>query len=172
LPSTLTALAAVANLVEVEVARAAGITRVARVTGLDDAGVEVACAVRPAGHVLQVTQGKGATFELAVRSAVFEAYELWAAEHPLAAQFTWATAHELTGEVWERATPTCGSRGWWRSEAGPECGCQRKWCTARQKRGLTWARCSPGGPRMAWARTSECRWRYVMASESCWSEKR
>src|SRR5947208_11733958 len=39
--------------------RAIGVTRVARVTGLDRSGIEVACAVRPLGHVLQVANGKG-----------------------------------------------------------------------------------------------------------------
>lgn len=62
------------------VAAATGVTRVARLTGLDRTGVEVASAVRPAGHVLQVTNGKGATFEEAARGAVMEAAELWAAE--------------------------------------------------------------------------------------------
>ncbi|MFL6930256.1 MAG: hypothetical protein ACJ8FK_10115, partial [Xanthobacteraceae bacterium] len=54
-------------------ATAVGVTRVARVTGLDRAGVEVACAVRPGGHVLQVSNGKGDTFEEAARGAVLEA---------------------------------------------------------------------------------------------------
>lgn len=75
--------------------RRAGITRVARVTGLDWAGVEVACAVRPTGHILQVSQGKGATYEEAARSATFEAFELWASEHPDPSTFTWASAAEL-----------------------------------------------------------------------------
>ncbi|BDG04547.1 hypothetical protein AMOR_35430 [Anaeromyxobacter oryzae] len=60
-----------------------GVTRVARLTGLDRTGVEVASAVRPAGHVLQVTNGKGATFEEAARGALLEAVELWAAEQPV-----------------------------------------------------------------------------------------
>jgi ribosomal protein S12 methylthiotransferase accessory factor len=62
------------------VAAAIGVTRVARLTGLDRTGVEVASAVRPGGHVLQVSNGKGATFEDAARGAVMEAAELWAAE--------------------------------------------------------------------------------------------
>src|SRR3954468_5272121 len=61
---------------------ALGVTRVARITGLDRAGVEVACAVRPGGHVLQVTNGKGLAWERARASAVGEAAELWAAERP------------------------------------------------------------------------------------------
>ena len=65
-----------------DVERALGVTRVARVTGLDRAGVEVACAVRPSGHVLQISNGKGLTWEQARRGAVSEAAELWAAERP------------------------------------------------------------------------------------------
>lgn len=62
--------------------RAIGVTRVARVTGLDRAGVEVACAVRPLGYVLQVANGKGDSWEEARASALSEAAELWAAERP------------------------------------------------------------------------------------------
>jgi ribosomal protein S12 methylthiotransferase accessory factor len=70
------------------------VTRVARVTGLDRAGVEVACAVRPGGHVLQVSNGKGDTFEEAARGAVLEAAELACAEaSPDVAAF--ASAAEL-----------------------------------------------------------------------------
>jgi ribosomal protein S12 methylthiotransferase accessory factor len=58
------------------------VTRVARVTGLDRAGIEVACAVRPGGHVLQISNGKGETWEEARASALSEAAELWAAERP------------------------------------------------------------------------------------------
>lgn len=57
-----------------------GITRVARLTGLDRLGVEVFAAVRPAGHVLQVSQGKGRSAQAARWSAVSEAIELAAAE--------------------------------------------------------------------------------------------
>jgi ribosomal protein S12 methylthiotransferase accessory factor len=64
-----------------EWARAIGVTRVARVTGLDRCGVEVACAIRPAGDILQVSNGKGATFADARASALSEALELWACEN-------------------------------------------------------------------------------------------
>src|SRR5438552_11840201 len=60
--------------------RSLGVTRVARVTGLDRLGVEVACAVRPGGHVLQISNGKGLTWAQARASALSEAAELWAAE--------------------------------------------------------------------------------------------
>ncbi len=63
-------------------ARSLGVTRVARITGLDRAGVEVAAAVRPGGHVLQVSAGKGERWEEAARGALSEAAELDAAEHP------------------------------------------------------------------------------------------
>lgn len=63
-------------------ARAHGVTRLARLTGLDRTGVEVVGAVRPFGHVLQVCQGKGWTLEAARRSALGEALELEAAEAP------------------------------------------------------------------------------------------
>jgi ribosomal protein S12 methylthiotransferase accessory factor len=69
------------------------VTRVARVTGLDRTGVEVASAIRPGAHVLQVTNGKGEAFEDAVRGALMEAAELWAAERP--SQGPFASADEL-----------------------------------------------------------------------------
>jgi len=62
-------------------ARSLGVTRVARVTGLDRTGIEVACAVRPGGHVLQVCNGKGLDFARAEAGALLETAELWAAEH-------------------------------------------------------------------------------------------
>src|SRR5215468_3351053 len=70
---------------------ALGVTRVARVTGLDRSGVEVACAVRPGGHVLQVSNGKGLTWEEARASALSEAAELWAAERPVARELVYAS---------------------------------------------------------------------------------
>ena len=73
--------------------RAAGVTRVARLTGLDRTGVEVASAVRPLGHVLQVTNGKGARFDEAARGALMEAAELDAAER--AVPDAWDSAEGL-----------------------------------------------------------------------------
>ncbi|MGV3625647.1 MAG: hypothetical protein ACO1OB_32855 [Archangium sp.] len=63
-------------------ARKFGVTRLARLTGLDRLGVEVVGAVRPRGHVLQVSQGKGRTLEEARWRALSEAIELTAAESP------------------------------------------------------------------------------------------
>ena len=76
-------------------AAALGVTRVARVTGLDRTGVEVACAVRPGGHVLQVTNGKGESWGTAARGALLEAAELWCAERVEAGDLVWASAAEL-----------------------------------------------------------------------------
>lgn len=63
-------------------AREFGVTRLARLTGLDRLGIEVVGAVRPRGHVLQVSQGKGRTLEEARWRALSEAIELAAAESP------------------------------------------------------------------------------------------
>ncbi|MGW5098317.1 YcaO-like family protein [Streptomyces nodosus] len=60
-----------------------GITRVARLTGLDCIGLPVWTAIRPASRTLSTSQGKGATDELARLSAVLEAIELWHVEQPL-----------------------------------------------------------------------------------------
>ena len=70
-------------------------TRVARVTGLDRSGIEVACAVRPGGHVLQIANGKGESWAQARASALSEAAELWAAERP-AARLLWGSQRECS----------------------------------------------------------------------------
>lgn len=61
-----------------------GISRVARLTGLDHLGIPVWTAVRPAAHTLVTSQGKGADDLLAKISAVLEAAELWHAEQTIA----------------------------------------------------------------------------------------
>jgi ribosomal protein S12 methylthiotransferase accessory factor len=78
---------------------ALGVSRLARVTGMDRCGVEVMAAVRPTGHVLQVTQGKGLTQVEAEWSAVGEAAELFAAEHPDASVLTFGRGSELDGLI-------------------------------------------------------------------------
>lgn len=78
--------------------RAIGVTRVARVTGLDRSGIEVACAVRPLGYVLQVANGKGESWEQARASALSEAAEMWAAERPR--ELIYGAADELPN-AWE-----------------------------------------------------------------------
>ncbi|MEL6264365.1 MAG: YcaO-like family protein [Pseudomonadota bacterium] len=59
-----------------------GITRVARLTGLDRLGVEVFTAFRPNSRGLTTAQGKGATRSAARLSAVMEAIECHVAEEP------------------------------------------------------------------------------------------
>lgn len=78
-------------------AQAMGVTRVARVTGLDRTGVEVARAVRPGGHLLQVCDGKGLRFEQAAAGALLETAELWAAETLPLGRLRWGSRVELDG---------------------------------------------------------------------------
>ncbi|MFJ1666295.1 hypothetical protein ACIOK4_07935 [Streptomyces bottropensis] len=60
-----------------------GITRVARLTGLDCIGLPVWTAIRLAFLTLATSQGKGLTDKLTRLSAVMEAIELWHVEQPL-----------------------------------------------------------------------------------------
>ena len=95
-------------------------TRVARVTGLDRAGIHVACAVRPGGHVLQIANGKGESWAQARASALSEAAELWAAERPPAG-LVWGSPRELSIQLpaealvaprlWSRDTRIAWTRG-------------------------------------------------------------
>ena len=80
-------------------ARTIGVTRVARVTGLDRCGVEVACAIRPDGDILQVSNGKGRTFAEARRAALSEALELACAERPDPSRLCWRE-EEPTDAFW------------------------------------------------------------------------
>ena len=85
-----------------------GVTRVAKVTGLDRTGVEVACAVRPGGHVLQICNGKGERFEQAGWGAVLESAELFCAERVDPGELHFASRAELTADfgddrVWDAA---------------------------------------------------------------------
>lgn len=59
-----------------------GITRVARVTGLDNIGVPVSIAIRPNARHLSTAQGKGSSAELADISAIMESVESYHMEHP------------------------------------------------------------------------------------------
>jgi ribosomal protein S12 methylthiotransferase accessory factor len=59
-----------------------GITRIARVTGLDSIGIPVSTCIRPMAKSLSVAQGKGITQELADVSAVMESIEFFHAENP------------------------------------------------------------------------------------------
>jgi len=57
-----------------------GITRLARLTGLDCVGVPVWAAIRPNGRSLSTSQGKGLTDDAAAVSALMESIETWHAE--------------------------------------------------------------------------------------------
>ncbi|BDG10655.1 YcaO-like family protein [Anaeromyxobacter paludicola] len=92
-------------------ARAIGVSRVARVTGLDRSGVEVACAVRPGGHVLQVSNGKGETFAEAARGAVLEAAELWASERVEPGELVFGPDADGLRVAWRRARRLAPGRG-------------------------------------------------------------
>ncbi len=59
-----------------------GITRVARLTGLDRIGIEVFAVCRPNARGLSVSQGKGCSADAARLSGIMEAIELRHAEHP------------------------------------------------------------------------------------------
>ena len=78
--------------------RRAGITRIADVTSLDNLGVPVYQAVRPASRSVSVSQGKGATREAARVSAAMEALELWHAEDLSLLPRRQATLEEMRGE--------------------------------------------------------------------------
>lgn len=58
-----------------------GITRVARLTGLDDIGLPVWTAIRPNARGLSASQGKGLDDACARVSALMESVECWHAEH-------------------------------------------------------------------------------------------
>jgi ribosomal protein S12 methylthiotransferase accessory factor len=61
-------------------ARAAGITRLANITGLDRIGIPVWSAIRPAARTLAVASGKGLTHDAARVSALMEAIETFHGE--------------------------------------------------------------------------------------------
>lgn len=71
-----------------------GITRLARITGLDAIGVPVWAAIRPNALTLSVSQGKGVDDPSAQASALMEAIELAVAERP-AMRTVKATAAEI-----------------------------------------------------------------------------
>lgn len=60
-----------------------GVTRLADVTRLDTIGIPTYQAIRPTAKTVAVSQGKGATAELAKLSALMESIELWHVEGPL-----------------------------------------------------------------------------------------
>jgi ribosomal protein S12 methylthiotransferase accessory factor len=79
-----------------------GVTRVARITGLDRLGVEVAAAIRPRGYVLQVSNGKGATLARARTAALMEAAELHYSETPRWPSLIFGSVAELRARWGER----------------------------------------------------------------------
>lgn len=72
-----------------------GVTRLARITGLDRTGIEVCSAIRPGGHVLQVSNGKGLSFASAAVAALSEAAELAAAERVNTLELTYGSRRQL-----------------------------------------------------------------------------
>ncbi len=74
-----------------------GVTRLAKVTGLDRIGIPVWNAIRPNARTLSVFQGKGITDTDAKASAVMEALERASAEQP-SLPVRMASAHELADE--------------------------------------------------------------------------
>ena len=87
---------------EARLAEAIGVTRLARITDLDRLGLEVVAAIRPAGHVLQVSNGKGRTLGEARAAALMEAAELAHAERPSRPALIYASAEELRADWGER----------------------------------------------------------------------
>lgn len=67
-----------------------GITRIANITGLDHINIAVATCMRPNSKHLSVSQGKGASLDLAKISAVMESIEGYHAENPPEIYFTGA----------------------------------------------------------------------------------
>ncbi len=85
-----------------------GITRLAKVTGLDRIGIPVWMAVRPNARNLSVSQGKGLTDGDARASAIMEATELCVAEAPWAP--TVNTSARALREAGKRTIDTKRSR--------------------------------------------------------------
>src|SRR2546425_9776725 len=60
--------------------RAAGITRIANVTGMDTIGIPTVMVTRPNARSLSVSQGKGVDLQAAKASGIMESIEQWHAE--------------------------------------------------------------------------------------------
>lgn len=73
-----------------------GLTRCMDITDLDVIGIPTYVGVRPRGHVLQVSSGKGITHENAKCSAVMEALELHHAENPNLNIIKWASENDFS----------------------------------------------------------------------------
>ena len=113
-------------------ARAAGVTRVADITGLDRVGIPVALAVRPASAWLAVDAGKGISTDAARVSALMESIErhsaqVWRPQPHIAAHAClarggtapawellpsarWSAAHPEVEDRWVRGWDLAGGR--------------------------------------------------------------
>ena len=76
----------------------AGVTRVADITGLDNTGIPVAVAMRPASQTLAVEGGKGASLAAAATSAAMEALERFVGESD-DVDDCWATVGEVADRL-------------------------------------------------------------------------
>lgn len=95
--------------------RAAGITRVANVTGLDVIGIHVVTVSRPNSRSLSVAQGKGITLAAAKASGMMEAIEMFLAERPQVA--TYRASYDEIGQRGEALDPALLARprtSWYR----------------------------------------------------------
>lgn len=77
----------VALTMALDASRRVGITRIADITALDVVGIPTFQAIRPMSRTIAVSQGKGATKELAKLSALMEAIEIWHVEQPMPVTF-------------------------------------------------------------------------------------
>lgn len=87
------------------------ITRIARIDGLDQIGVPVYSAVRPAGKIISVTAGKSMDRALARAGAIAEGIEYHIFENP-GGSFEVGTTEDLgfplrKGSTWTPETPIC-----------------------------------------------------------------
>lgn len=73
-----------------------GITRVARITGFDRAGIEVITVARPNARGLSVANGKGTSLAAAKVSGIMEGIERWHAERP-ALPLRFGTPEDVAG---------------------------------------------------------------------------
>jgi ribosomal protein S12 methylthiotransferase accessory factor len=102
----------------------------ALIGGLDRSGVQVACATRPRGHILQVSNGKGLTEEQALWSAAMEAAELWASER-VPQDVAWFEP-PTSAEAWGPGTLPASAR--LRPDALWPAAKRRPWARARELR--------------------------------------
>lgn len=99
LPGTSRAVAPTQTLAMAKRAAATvGVTRVADITRLDTIGIPTYQAIRPMSRTLAVSQGKGATPELAKLSAMMEAIEIWHVEQPMLPEVV-ASPRELSDRL-------------------------------------------------------------------------